>query len=407
MTAQAAAKEAAPAAAGNEAVLKAAANKETALKAVANKEAALKASDSAAEKSTHDSTEQKAGEEKAGERKKSFANLFNNRNSEAARANRRGFHVLYRKELADHLTSYRFWILFALLILVGTASVRGAMNTLSEAAQKATEANQSLTEYMFLLLYTTAGSSIYSFSTFLSLLGSVIGILFGFNAIRSEEAQGTLNRLAAQPIYRDTIINAKFLAGATAVCVIVFAVGGWLTGIGLLISGISPKPEEFVRVFVYLVITVIYICTWLAIAIFFSVVTKHSATSVMICLALWLFLTLFLPLVAKGFANMVYPLTGSNATVLQQINNMNAQAGFSRISPAYLFGEVTSILMNPTLHSLDIMATLQSAESQVTSYLPIGQSLLQIWPQIVAMFAEMVFVFAIAYICFMKQEIRA
>ena len=328
-------------------------------------------------------------------------------NPEAARANRRGFHVLYKKELADHLTSYRFWILLALLILVGTASVRGAMNTLSEAAQKATQSDQSLTEYMFLLLYTTAGSSIYSLSTFLGLLGPVIGILFGFDAIRSEEAQGTLNRLAAQPIYRDTIINAKFLAGATAVGLMVFATGGWLTGIGLLISGIDPKPEEFARIIIYLLITVIYICTWLAIAIFFAVITKHSATSVMICLALWLFLTLFLPLVAKGFANLVYPMTGSSATVLQQINNYQAQVGFNRISPAYLFSEVTSILMNPTLHSLDIMATLESAQSAVSSYLPIGQSLLQIWPQIVAMFAEMVFVFAIAYVCFMKQEIRA
>lgn len=348
-----------------------------------------------------------AAREKLKGLKKSRAVFSNKNRSDAAKANRRGFHVLYLKELADYLTSYRFWILLALLILVGTASVRGAMNTMSEAAQKATQSNQSLTEYMFLLLYTTSGSSIYSLSTFLSLLGPVIGILFGFDAIRSEEAQGTLNRLAAQPIYRDTIINAKFLAGATAVGIIVLAEGGWLTGIGLLISGIDPKPEEFARIILYFLITASYICTWLAIAIFFSVVTRHSATSVMVCLALWLFLTLFFPLLAKAFANTVYPMTGSNVTVMTQIQNYRIQVGFSRISPAYLFGEVTSILMDPTLHSLDIMATLESAQSAVSSYLPLGQSLLQIWPQVVAMFAEMVFVFAIAYVCFMKQEIRA
>lgn len=45
-----------------------------------------------------------------------------------ARINRHGFRVLFEKELTDHLESWRFWILFLLLIVVGAASLRGAVN---------------------------------------------------------------------------------------------------------------------------------------------------------------------------------------------------------------------------------------------------------------------------------------
>ena len=72
-------------------------------------------------------------------------------------------------------------------------------------------------EFLFLKLFTTSGNSIYSFATFIAFLGPLVGITLGFDAINNERSQGTLNRLAAQPIYRDSIINAKFLAGATVI----------------------------------------------------------------------------------------------------------------------------------------------------------------------------------------------
>jgi len=327
--------------------------------------------------------------------------------SDDSRTNRHGFKVLYLKEFADILSSKRFWVMFFLFLLIGIVSVRGAISTIGQASQQAQQQGASLTDYLFLTLFTTSGSSIYSFSTFVGFLGPIFGIMLGFDAINNEAAQGTLNRLAAQPIYRDTIINAKFLAGATAVFAAVFAVGLWVTGLGLLISGIEPQPEEFVRIVVFLLVSVIYICVWLAISILFSTISRHAATSALACIALWLFLTMFLSLFATGLAGLLYPVNSQSATISTALGYYNLQVGISRISPYYLFTEVTQVLMNPNVHSLDIMSTLASQDSQVASYLPIGQSLLQIWPQIVAMFAEMVAGFAIAYICFMKKEIRA
>ena len=50
---------------------------------------------------------------------------------------------------------------------------------------------------------------------------------------------------------------------------------------------------------------------------------------------------------------------------------------------------------------------MASQEGAVAGYLSLTQSVLQIWPHIVSMFAEVVACFAAAYVTFMKQEIRA
>ncbi len=63
--------------------------------------------------------------------------------------------------------------------------------------------------------------------------------------------------------------------------------------------------------------------------------------------------------------------------------------------------------MNPNVRSTNLVSILQSSDSAIASYLSLGQSLLQIVPHIVVMFAEMIFFFAAAYISFMRKEIRA
>lgn len=285
-------------------------------------------------------------------------------------------------------------------------SLYGAVNTLAEAAQATSDGTTSTSECMFLLLFTTSGDSIYSFATFIGFLGPIIGIMLGFDAINEEVAQGTLNRLAAQPIYRDSIINAKFLGGAAAVLITVYSIGGLMAAVGMLVTGLVPSTEETIRFILFLFMAVIYICMWMALAEFFSVVCKHAATAALACVAIWLFLTLFQSLVASGIAGMVYPLTGRNA-VANVYNYYKLDVALNRISPYYLFSEITTILMNPNVHSTNVISLLESSEGAVASYLTLGQSLLQIWPHIVFMIAITVIIFAAAYIAFMRREIRA
>ncbi len=148
---------------------------------------------------------------------------------------------------------------------------------------------ESDSNFVFLNLYTTTGNSIPSFMSFIALLGPFVGLALGFDAINSERSAGTLNRLVAQPIYRDSIIIGKFLAGLAVIAMMVFSMGIFIGAIGILTTGLVPEGEEILRIFVFLVFTVIYIAFWLSLSILFSVLCRHSATSALSVIALWIF----------------------------------------------------------------------------------------------------------------------
>ena len=48
-----------------------------------------------------------------------------------------------------------------------------------------------------------------------------------------------------------------------------------------------------------------------------------------------------------------------------------------------------------------------SAQEQIPNLLTLDQSILLVWPQIVALVALTVLLFAIAYVLFLRQEVRA
>nr|WP_325194645.1 ABC transporter permease subunit [uncultured Oscillibacter sp.] len=309
-----------------------------------------------------------------------------------------GLMALYRKELADHLNSKRFYLIFGLLLVTTTASLGGAVSNLSSAVSDSSE-------FIFLKLFTTGSSSIYSFATFIAFLGPLAGITLGFDAVNNERSQGTLNRLASQPIYRDSIINAKFLAGASVIFMIVATLGLYVSGMGLLLIGIPPSAEEVLRVIAFLLLAWVYICVWLALAIIFSVVSRHAATAALACISIWLFLSLFMSLVASGIADMVYPLDGIEG-FSNMLSNYELDLALNRISPYYLFSEAASTILNPNVRSIGVV-TMTSYDRAVASSLPFGESLLLIWPHLVVMIALAMAGFAIAYVSFMRQEIRA
>lgn len=309
-----------------------------------------------------------------------------------------GLKALYRKELADHLNSKRFYLIFALLFLTATASLAGAVSNLSGAVSESSE-------FIFLKLFTTGGSSIYSFATFVAFLGPLAGITLGFDAVNNERSQGTLNRLAAQPIYRDSIISAKFLAGASVIGMIVLTLGLYISGMGLLLIGIPPSVEEVLRITAFLLLAWVYICVWLALSVIFSVVCRHAATAALACISIWLFLSLFMSLVASGIAGMVYPLDGIEGFA-NMMSNYELNLALNRVSPYYMFSEAASTILNPNVRSIGVV-TMASYDRAVASSLPFGESMLLIWPHLVVMAALAMAGFAAAYVSFMRQEIRA
>ena len=328
--------------------------------------------------------------------KASFLDIGKNGNEKPERSY--GLGALYRKEMADHIRSKRFLIVLFLILLTSCASIYGALSSLSDAV--ASDSN-----YIFLKLFTLSGNSIPSFTSFIALLGPFVGLALGFDAINGERNSGTLNRLLSQPIYRDSVINGKFLAGAATIFIMVLAMGGLVGAIGLLAIGIPPSLEEVGRILVFLLFTGVYICFWLGLSILFSVVCRHAATSALAVIACWLFFTIFMSLLAGIIAAALYPLDGYMA-LFNTVDNYKVTMYLNRISPYYLYGEAVTTILNPGVRSIGLVTTSQ-LEGAVAGYLPFGQSLLLVWPHLVAMLALTLAAFTISYLKFMNQEIRA
>ena len=145
---------------------------------------------------------------------------------------------MVRKEIMDHLNSWRFIILLALMFLTTVTSLYTAISSLSGAI-----AEDSASSFIFLKLFTATDGTLPPFITFVSLLGPIIGIALGFDAVNSERSRGTLSRLLAQPIPRDYVINTKFTASLAVVTIMIATLGLLMIGIGILLTGIPPTVE--------------------------------------------------------------------------------------------------------------------------------------------------------------------
>lgn len=314
------------------------------------------------------------------------------------RARSTGFSALYHKELADHMHSARFYIVFSLLILTTAAAFAGALSGMQAAIREDSR-------FIFLKLFTTSGGYIPSVASFLAYMAPLTGIVLGFDAISAERAQGTLNRLASQPVYRDTLIIAKFMAGFTVILIMSLALGVMVTGLGLATVGVVPEPEEIARALAYLLYSAVYMSLWLALAIFFSVLCRHAATSALIAISIWIYMTLFHSMVSGIIANLMFPVNGITG-LGNLLNNYLLSLNLSRVSPYYLYIEAITIMLNPNMRAL-FVASQAAVSGAIAGYLSLDQSLLLIWPHLTAMAAATLMMFGIAYVKFMRQEIRA
>ncbi len=315
-----------------------------------------------------------------------------------------GLRVIFKKELADHFSSYRFLILFALIWMVSLVTTYMVGMSIRQELQGVAKP-----KFVFLLLFTAQGG-LFSFVQFIAFFGPLIGLILGFDMINREKNEGTLSRLLSQPIYRDAVINGKFLAGVATISIMITSIILVTTGLGLNLLGIVPGPEEIGRILIYLIVSIIYISFWLGIAILFSIVFRSVTTSALAALATWIFFSFFLTLGASIIARAVTPGAGpENPEAL--IKQVNLQRTLSLASPMVLYSEATAVIIDPTrrtTRSLILVGPMEKlSQERFTGPLPLKQSTLIVMPYIISLIAITVICFSISYMVFMKQEIRS
>ena len=310
------------------------------------------------------------------------------------------FRLLVEKEISDHVRSWRFVILIAIIGLTCLGSMYTALTNISNAIKP----DDPEGSFFFLKIFTISDGTLPSFVVFISFLGPLLGISLGFDAINSEQNKGTLSRILSQPIHRDYIINAKFLAALAVISVMFLSLGFLVMGAGLISIGIPPTVEEFLRIICYIALSIIYVAFWLNLAILFSVRFRQPATSALAAIAVWLFFTVFYPMIVNLITKPFEP--SALATAQHIIFYGKLKLGLLRILPNELFDEATTTLLMPSVRSLGPL-TMEQVHGSIPSPLPLGQSVMLVWPQVTVLIAATIICFLLAYVPFMKREIRS
>jgi ABC-2 type transport system permease protein len=303
-----------------------------------------------------------------------------------------GLGVVILKELSDHLTSTRMRVLEWLVVVVGILAVYGAIQQIKDTTAE--------DPFLFLKLFTTARESVpFTFVSLLSILVPLVSIGMAFDSVNGEHNRRTLSRILSQPIYRDALLFGKFLAGLFTLSVSLIALWLLVIGLGLVLLGLPPNGEELARAFIFLLVTIAYAGVWLALAMLFSIMFRSPATVALVSLGLW-FLTLIWPMLAPAIVIAFAPSSNEETLIL-------ASQYFQRLSPSTLFGEVVVAILNPTTRSLGPMYLSQLQGAVLGAPMPLGESLIIAWPQIVGLIASTILLFVTGYVIFQRQEVRA
>ncbi len=309
--------------------------------------------------------------------------------------------IMVRKEIADHIRSWRFLILLGLIVLTFIGSMYISLTNLKAAVANENDPDRL---FLYLKLLTTSDGSLPTFHIFISFLGALLGISLGFDAVNSEKNAGTLTRLLAQPVYRDNLLLAKFLGAFTVVSALFLSLALLMVGGGLHITGVSMEASECIRILAFVGVTVLYVGCWLALSILLSVKCRQATTSALTAIGIWLFFTIFYRILVSMVVKAFFP----NPAYLSEseiLSYNHLLLDILRLAPSQLYTDATTTLLMPSVRSLGPL-TMEQMAGAIPSPLSVRESLLVVWPQVTGLIAVTAACFALTYYLFMRKEIR-
>lgn len=124
---------------------------------------------------------------------------------------------------------------------------------------------------------------------------SLMALLFAYDAIAGDWENGTLRLVISHPVRRGTILLAKYIGAM--VCLLLPVLMSLLMVLILLstVGSIQLDGEDFLRIGGIVLTTTIYLSAFYLIGLLISTATRRTATSLMLCMFLWVALVLVYP----------------------------------------------------------------------------------------------------------------
>ena len=321
--------------------------------------------------------------------------------------------IISQKELSDHITSRRF-----LLILIITCLVLGvaAANGVTDYYNALENYKNGQGGYLFMPSILRAFNQITN-SIGLEGLGAIIGIAIGFDLIAGEREGRSLKTILSQPLYRDELINGKAIGGIITLTIITMA--GFLTILALfLIISIVPNLEEIFLIGIIWFLSLLYMITFFSMALMSSVVAKTSSSALIISLIILFLLMYIIPI---GGGELGSYLLGPEPTdigydsdsQLQELyeqKESDIRGFFNMFSIKSVYNEIANPITMPSHYVINQLGFEEYSLNPDIAEGSNKPSLLGIigdkWIKIIVFIMWPIVFFGIAYVKFMRTDLR-
>jgi ABC-type transport system involved in multi-copper enzyme maturation permease subunit len=154
------------------------------------------------------------------------------------------------------------------------------------------------------------------FVTIVTIIMSLVAILFSYNAISGEREGGLLRQILGAGVSRRVLLAGKFLGGLVSLLV-PFTISVLA---GMLFLALSPsiqlQPTDFSVFAILLLASWLYVAAFYGIGLFFSSRSHTSGQAILKSLFAWVILVLVIPNAGPFLAAQLYPIP--SATKLAQ-----------------------------------------------------------------------------------------
>ena len=356
-----------------------------------------------------------------------------------------GISIVAKKEFLDHVMGKKFLVILAILMLISLLSIYQGVENYNNDLEDYKEQTAEIEEHPEgmppgrmqekpSILFIFQMMSMFYFG----ILGAILAIAIGFNLISGEKESGSLKSLLSHPVFRDTIINGKALGGMGALGFAMLVMT--LLSIGILMMlGIMPTGDEFVRILVFMGFTLLFMFSFFAIALMCSTIAKNSTRAITYSLVIFAVISAVMPMAGSivgmqlagdmpefpemarqeinesegGISEEEFQEYGVSEEEQERIEEefqeywdkvMRMQEMFLIADPLSNFNKVSSAVLDPTFEPLRGFFGPRGGESRAET--SILEALGMVWKSLLVLLVFPVIMFAIAYIKFMRMDIR-
>lgn len=358
-----------------------------------------------------------------------------------------GILTIVRKEVFDYLSNRTFLVILAIFSLLILVSAYQGVLTYDEQVQtynEQLEISQAMEQGFGQGQFPTGGGPEGNFSrifdrfrgaarglaavpepdtmdsfrsmvTFIGLVGGILALVLGFDAVSGERERRSLSVLMTMPVFRDVVINSKIIS---RLVVVVIALGvSFLLGSVLIIglTGYSPTGDDVSRLVVMLLLCVAYVALFLGLGVLLSTKFKDSSSALLWGVIIWLVLTILVPQMAGLVADAILPGSTLGRAQLFQLPQDEREEAMTQLNEDLVRRqkiEETVTLISPRTHfekaaEAVLSKTTETAFTDTGEGRSIGlsEAIADSWQNIIVLLVVTVVLFGSCYFLFTRMDV--